>query len=163
METVAIRTHSEIRIPSVETFQEGDVYRIQSIMNGYITLEKLEIDIIQDPEESLIYNGVIINLAKRIIIRPNGVHANLSKTEWKLLKTLLLYKDRMASQKELLSRTWGGEYSNDLQYLRVWISRIRAKVPELPIITIAGQGYRMVLDPDDPDLEVAISIEHRIK
>jgi two-component system KDP operon response regulator KdpE len=49
----------------------------------------------------------------------------------------------------LLSRTWGPEFSNEVHYLRTWVSRLRAKLDpddtgEL-ITTFPGVGYRMEL------------------
>jgi two-component system KDP operon response regulator KdpE len=46
----------------------------------------------------------------------------------------------------LLSKVWGPEYIDDLQYLRVWISRLRSKLetdhaqPSV-IKTLQGIGY----------------------
>ena len=50
---------------------------------------------------------------------------------------------------ELLTKVWGPEYRDDLQYLRVWISRVRRKLGAAPgepgpIKTFQGIGY--VLD-----------------
>ena len=47
---------------------------------------------------------------------------------------------------ELLTKVWGPEYRDDLQYLRVWVSRLRAKLEETPsnpviIKTLQGIGY----------------------
>jgi two-component system KDP operon response regulator KdpE len=57
---------------------------------------------------------------------------------------------------ELLHRVWGPEYSDDLQYLRVWISRIRRKIEDDPsnprlIKTFQGVGY-MLVAPGEPVL-----------
>jgi two-component system KDP operon response regulator KdpE len=50
---------------------------------------------------------------------------------------------------ELLSKVWGPEYRDDLQYLRVWVSRLRKKLEEEPsspklIKTFQGIGYMFV-------------------
>jgi len=47
---------------------------------------------------------------------------------------------------ELLTKVWGPEYRDDLQYLRVWISRVRRKLGAEPgepgrIRTFQGIGY----------------------
>ena len=52
---------------------------------------------------------------------------------------------------ELLTKVWGPEYRDDLQYLRVWISRVRRKLGAAPgepgpIKTFQGIGY--VLDTE---------------
>jgi two-component system KDP operon response regulator KdpE len=52
----------------------------------------------------------------------------------------------------LLSRIWGPEYRNETQYLRTWVSRLRAKL-EPPdnslrlITTYPGMGYRFETPP----------------
>ena len=47
---------------------------------------------------------------------------------------------------ELLTKVWGPEYRDDLQYLRVWVSRVRRKLGAKPgepgrIRTFQGIGY----------------------
>jgi DNA-binding winged helix-turn-helix (wHTH) protein len=48
---------------------------------------------------------------------------------------------------ELLTRVWGPQYRDDVQYLRVWVSRLRSKLeprggPRL-IKTLHGIGYQL--------------------
>jgi two-component system, OmpR family, KDP operon response regulator KdpE len=70
----------------------------------------------------------------------------LSPTEWQLLANLVANAGRVILHEDLLGMTWGPEYRNDLQYLRVWISRLRRKLgedstnPRL-IRTVPGVGY----------------------
>ncbi|MGH2632138.1 MAG: winged helix-turn-helix domain-containing protein, partial [Tepidiformaceae bacterium] len=52
---------------------------------------------------------------------------------------------------ELLSHVWGPEYLDDLQYLRVWVSRLRKKIERdstNPTIvkTRPGIGYQFIAD-----------------
>jgi DNA-binding winged helix-turn-helix (wHTH) protein len=52
---------------------------------------------------------------------------------------------------ELLSKVWGPEYVGDLQYLRVWVSRLRGKLEREPsepkiIRTFQGVGYMLSAD-----------------
>lgn len=47
---------------------------------------------------------------------------------------------------EILGKVWGAEYVNDLQYLRVWVSRLRHKLEpdrdgDSNIQTFPGMGY----------------------
>src|SRR6185437_11056514 len=46
---------------------------------------------------------------------------------WQLLQQLVLNAGRVMLHEELLARTWGPEYRDDTQFLRVWISRLRQK------------------------------------
>ena len=69
----------------------------------------------------------------------------LTRTEWNLLQCLAANAGKVMLNAELLSKVWGPEYVGDLQYLRVWISRLRAKIdkgfPIKLIQTIRGVGY----------------------
>jgi DNA-binding winged helix-turn-helix (wHTH) protein len=74
---------------------------------------------------------------------------SLSRTEWLLLQHLAAHAGKVVLHTELLTKVWGPEYRDDLQYLRVWISRVRRKLGAAPgeagpIKTFQGIGY--VLD-----------------
>jgi len=84
----------------------------------------------------------------------------LSRTEWQLLQQLCAHAGRVMLHEDLLTRTWGPEYRNDLQYLRVWISRLRQKLEANPaepryIRTVQGIGY--VLEADQPSSDQAVA------
>jgi len=56
---------------------------------------------------------------------------------------------------ELLTKVWGPEYRDDLQYLRVWVSRVRRKLGSEPgepgrIKTFQGIGYLLDVEPPSP-------------
>ena len=72
-----------------------------------------------------------IDLNRRLV-RRDGEIVQLSRTEWMLLQHLALNPGKIMLNAELLHRVWGAEYSDDLQYLRVWISRIRRKIEADP-------------------------------
>jgi DNA-binding winged helix-turn-helix (wHTH) protein len=61
---------------------------------------------------------------------------------------------------ELLSKVWGPEYRDDVQYLRVWISRVRRKLGSAPgdmgrIKTFQGIGYLLDVEPPTEPLEIS--------
>lgn len=77
-----------------------------------------------------------------------GVEVKLTRTEWLLLKMFAESPGRVLRNSELLTKVWGPEYRDDLQYLRVWVSRLRFKMepdPKNPtiIVNIPQIGYRM--------------------
>ena len=58
----------------------------------------------------------------------------------------------MVLHTELLTKVWGPEYRDDLQYLRVWVSRVRRKLGAEPgelgrIKTFQGIGYLLDVEP----------------
>ena len=63
----------------------------------------------------------------------------------------LVFAAALLMNRDLLEKVWGPEYTNDLQYLRVWISRLRRKLEATPaaprfIKTYAGIGYMLDLN-----------------
>jgi len=92
-----------------------------------------------------------IDLERRMMTR-DGELVPLSRTEWLLLQHLAANAGKVVLHSELLTKVWGPEYRDDLQYLRVWISRVRRKLGAAPgepgpITTFQGIGY--VLEVDD--------------
>jgi two-component system KDP operon response regulator KdpE len=89
--------------------------------------------------------NVEVDLTKRLV-RKGGEVITMTRTEWMLLESLAANFGKVMLNSELLSRVWGPEYRDDLQYLRVWVSRLRGKLEEDPskpeiIKTRYGIGY----------------------
>jgi two-component system KDP operon response regulator KdpE len=103
------------------------------------------------PGGGIVHIGSIeIDLERRMMTR-DGELVPLSRTEWLLLQHLAANAGKVVLHSELLTKVWGPEYRDDLQYLRVWISRVRRKLGAAPgepgpITTFQGIGY--VLDVD---------------
>ncbi len=98
------------------------------------------------------FDDVEIDLERRMVTR-GGELVQLSRTEWLLLQHLAANAGKVVLHTELLTKVWGPEYRDDLQYLRVWISRVRRKLGAKPgepgrIKTFQGIGY--LLDAEAP-------------
>jgi two-component system KDP operon response regulator KdpE len=94
--------------------------------------------------------AVEIDLNRRLVTR-DGELMNLTRTEWLLLEHLAANAGRVILSAELLSKVWGPEYRDDVQYLRVWVSRLRHKLeqdPSDPVIIKTRQGIGYMLDAD---------------
>ncbi len=94
---------------------------------------------------------VEIDLERRTVTKAGQLVA-LSRTEWLLLQHLAANAGKVVLHTELLTKVWGPEYRDDLQYLRVWVSRIRRKLGAKPgapgpIRTFQGIGYLLDVDP----------------
>jgi two-component system KDP operon response regulator KdpE len=92
-----------------------------------------------------------INFASRMV-KLRGDPVILTRTEYDLLYQLALHPNRVLSQAELLTKVWGPEYRDDLDYLRAYIRYLRKKLERDPanptlILTSAGVGY-MLACPD---------------
>jgi two-component system KDP operon response regulator KdpE len=102
---------------------------------------------------------VVVDLQKRTATR-GGTLVDLTRTEWMLLQHLAANPGRVMLSAELLTRIWGPEYRGDLQYLRVWVSRLRKKLEQDPaaptiIKTFQGIGYMFVADGSKVEQQTA--------
>lgn len=103
------------------------------------------------PTGPVIAGDLEIDLAGRTV-RKKGELVNLTRTEWLLLEHLASNAGKLVTNRELLTKVWGPEYVDDLQYLRVWVSRLRHKLEPEPgnptiIKTLQGIGYMFDAEP----------------
>jgi two-component system KDP operon response regulator KdpE len=99
----------------------------------------------------LAFDDIEIDLERRLVMR-DGKTVQLSRTEWLLLQHLAANPGKVVLHTELLTKVWGPEYRDDLQYLRVWVSRVRRKLGSEPgdpgrIKTFQGIGYLLDVEP----------------
>ncbi|MEX0750816.1 MAG: response regulator transcription factor [Dehalococcoidia bacterium] len=97
-------------------------------------------------------DDVEIDLNHRLV-RSGGELISLTRTEWMLMQHLAANAGKVMLNAELLSKVWGPEYRNDLQYLRVWVSRLRHKLekdPSKPRLIKTFQGIGYMLDIPEP-------------
>ncbi|HEY8475806.1 MAG TPA: response regulator transcription factor [Chloroflexota bacterium] len=103
------------------------------------------------PEHTSLHIGdLAIDSASRTV-QVAGRTVDLSPTEWELLYHLASNAGRVMLHGQLLRELWGPAYGNDLQYLRVWVSRLRKKLGDNPtnpryIRTVPGVGYALIAD-----------------
>lgn len=84
---------------------------------------------------------------RRVTVHGNEVALTL--TEYKLLSQLVSNAGRVMLHRELLTRVWGPEYQDELDYLRAYIRHLRQKLEEDPhkpkyILSRPGMGYIFV-------------------
>jgi two-component system, OmpR family, KDP operon response regulator KdpE len=91
-----------------------------------------------------------VDFVKRaVFVNSRAVH--LTRNEWRLLEQFVRNPGRVISHEELLTRAWGPEFAHDVDYLRVWLSRLRRKLtdagaPGNLIRTASGMGYAFGLE-----------------
>jgi two-component system, OmpR family, KDP operon response regulator KdpE len=93
--------------------------------------------------------GVEIDLASRQV-NVHGRASRLTAKEFDLLSYLIARPNKTISHRELLQAVWGPDYGDELEYLRVFINRLRKKIepdPSKPefLVTDAWAGYRFHL------------------
>ena len=81
--------------------------------------------------------------------RLRGERLDLTPTEYKLLYHLVRNAGHVLQHATLLAKMWGREYVDEVDYLRVYIRRLRDKLgddPDRPtyIRTERGLGYRFI-------------------
>jgi len=104
--------------------------------------------IVAQAEETAINIGDLqIDLMKRIVtLRSERI--KLSPKEFNLLKVLAMNAGKLLTHKYLMQQVWGEAYTDDNQYLRIYIAQLRQKLEKDPardqfIINEPGIGYRL--------------------
>jgi two-component system KDP operon response regulator KdpE len=87
-----------------------------------------------------------VDLAAGRVTR-NGEDVRLTPTEWHLLEVLARNPGRVVDHARLLTEVWGPAYSDQVNYLRVYVATLRRKLePDAAnprhLLTEAGRGYR---------------------
>ena len=76
-----------------------------------------------------------------------GEPIKLTKTEFKVLTYMVKNAGRVLTFQQILEQVWGWEYQDSIEYVHVYVSRLRQKLEENPkdphyLITEYGLGYR---------------------
>ncbi|MBX3096319.1 MAG: winged helix-turn-helix domain-containing protein [Fimbriimonadaceae bacterium] len=98
-------------------------------------------------EPTLVAGDVEIDLARRTVTK-NGNQVHLSPIEFNLLTFLARHAGRVVTHRQILAEIWGDEYSEESQYLRVYIGYLRKKLEDDPskptlLLTEPRIGYRL--------------------
>lgn len=115
------------------TLRNSQALHSTSTRSGIVTVGNLEIDLAHQQ------------------VRESGRAIALSRTEYRLLRTLAQHPGMVISHTQLLERVWGAGYGQETEFLWVYIRRLRRKLEPDPahpryILTAPGMGYQLVLD-----------------
>jgi two-component system KDP operon response regulator KdpE len=83
------------------------------------------------------------------VVTVKGVPIQLTPTEYSLLFHLTRNAGRVLTHHTLLAKVWGREYVDELDYLKVYIRRLRQKLAGDPetmgqIVSERGVGYKFI-------------------
>jgi two-component system, OmpR family, KDP operon response regulator KdpE len=83
------------------------------------------------------------------IVKKNQEILKLTATEFSLLSLLAKNRGRVLTHQYILKELWGYGYTEQTQYLRVFVAQLRKKIEDNPskptlLITESGIGYRFV-------------------
>ena len=85
--------------------------------------------------------------AHQVMVRKKEIH--LTPKEFDLLVYLFMNRGKVITHRALLAAIWGGEYTEQTEYLRVFVGQLRKKIEEDPgrpryLLTEPWVGYRFV-------------------
>jgi len=148
-----------VLILSVKKMEEDIVRALDSGANDYLTKPfrtgELQARIrsalrasLQDKEGITVYNfgDLQLDLTARTLKR-SGEAIKLTTTEWALLSLLVRNEGKVLTHSFLLKAVWGPGYTDQSQYLRVYMAQLRKKIevdanrPQ-HLLTESGVGYR---------------------
>jgi DNA-binding response OmpR family regulator len=115
--------------------------RVRAVVRRYQT---------KAPEENETFESgnLHIDYASRTVT-VNGEQVRLTPTEYSLLFHLSRNAGRVLPHGTLLSKVWGREYTDEVDYLKVYVRRLRQKLEADPetigkIVSERGVGYKFV-------------------
>jgi two-component system, OmpR family, KDP operon response regulator KdpE len=94
----------------------------------------------------LTIGNLSIDLLNHVVKKNNSI-VKLTPTEFSLLSLFVRYEGRVLTHQHILNKIWGSSYSDQTQYLRVFVAQLRKKLEENPLkptmlVTESGIGYR---------------------
>jgi len=99
----------------------------------------------------LFANQELVIDADRLMVTRDGQHVKLTPTEIRLLFLLAENVNRVLTHRQILQKIWGAESTEGLDYVKLFVYRLRRKIepdPKHPkyILSERGIGYRF-MDP----------------
>ena len=161
-----IRSSSDIAIVmlTVNNTEQGKVEALDAGADDYVTKPYSTPELLariratlrrlpQAPDDAglrqLTLEGVEIDLPSRQAT-VSGRTSRLTAKEFDLLSYFLARPNKTIAHRELLQAVWGPDYGDELEYLRVFVNRLRKKIEPNPskprfLVTDAWAGYRFHL------------------
>lgn len=104
----------------------------------------------REPQKLISRCGVVLDIERRSVT-VNDQPVSLTSHEFALLYHLMRDAGKVLLHRDLLQRVWGPEYHDEVEYVRVYISRLRRKLEQDPsspmiLLTEHGVGYRFALE-----------------
>jgi two-component system KDP operon response regulator KdpE len=99
------------------------------------------------PQPVFQVGGLEVDLARRVV-RIDGAEVRLSPKQYRLLQILVANAGKVLTHRQLLSEVWGAAHRDDVQYLRVFMRKLRDRLEADParpryLLTELGVGYRL--------------------
>lgn len=135
-----------IIVLSARNSVEEKVHLLKSGANDYITkpfdmLEldaRIDVNIRKNRTSELVYRNLVIN-TDNFTVSLDKENILFSKTEYELLKLLLINSENIVTREEIAEKVWGWEASDNL--IDSTMKKIRQKIGKEKIQTVRGIGY----------------------
>jgi two-component system KDP operon response regulator KdpE len=103
------------------------VARVQAV------LRRAELPYLQDIRQGIIYSDdfLTVDITERKVT-VDGKRVKLTPREFRLFTLLVENAGRILTHKQLLEKVWGWEYTDDVDYVRIYISHLRQKIEPDP-------------------------------
>ncbi len=97
------------------------------------------------------FGPIEVDLDRSRVLR-DGRPVRLTPLEFKLLRMMVLHRDRVLTHQHILGELWGPKATTKTNYLRIYMMNLRRKLGEEidsagHFQTESGVGYRFVSDP----------------
>ena len=92
---------------------------------------------------TLTVNGYTVDSGRREVVTPEGDAVRPTAREFDLLWYLTEHAGLVLSRSQILEAVWGYDYFGETRTVDVHIRQLRKKLPDLPIETVWGVGYRV--------------------
>ncbi|WP_217587340.1 response regulator transcription factor [Lentibacillus saliphilus] len=100
-----------------------------------------------DEQHQIRSGDLLIDLNERLVFW-NDREIELTTKEFDLLKLFATHANRAYSREELLYNVWGSDYFGSDRAVDDLVKRLRRKLPDMPLETVWGYGYRFRNDED---------------
>jgi two-component system, OmpR family, KDP operon response regulator KdpE len=101
-----------------------------------------------ETKDPVFRSGALTVDLERRIVTVEGHEIKLTPKQYDLLRVLVAHSGKVLTHQQLLRQVWGPGYSEESQYLRVYVGQLRQKIEPDPtrptyILTESGVGYRL--------------------
>ena len=90
-----------------------------------------------------VVNGFTVDSGRRQVEMPDGSVVRPTAREFDLLWYLASNQGLALSRRQILEAVWGYDYFGETRTVDVHVRQLRRKLPDVPIETVWGVGYRM--------------------
>jgi two-component system KDP operon response regulator KdpE len=164
--TRRIREHSKVPIIiiSANGEEEGKIAALDSGANDYVTKPFLPGELMarvrvalrapsppvpEAPQTGTVTIETLTFDFDRRRVTLAGTEVLLTPIEYRLLGLLVGARGRVLTHKQILQHVWGSRYVSQMNYLRVYMKKLRYKIEAEParpriLLNVPGVGYRLM-------------------